>query len=95
NSLPLAPELPLVSPFLCFNNSKADSESDPTEQRPERHKSLAIHDVMVSRWRDRVTSRPSLSSGSLSQDTFALSFEFPIAPVIAPPEIRRRPEILI
>nr|GFB85761.1 hypothetical protein [Tanacetum cinerariifolium] len=59
DSLPPALELPLVSPFLCFDDSKADSESEPAEQRPQRHKSLFVHDVMVSRWRDRVTSRPS------------------------------------
>nr|GFD31895.1 hypothetical protein [Tanacetum cinerariifolium] len=40
DSLPIAPELPLVSPFLCSNDSKADSESEPAEQRPERHESL-------------------------------------------------------
>nr|GEY08020.1 hypothetical protein [Tanacetum cinerariifolium] len=48
DSLPLAPELPLVSPFLCYNDSEADGESEPAEQRPERHESLAVHDVMVS-----------------------------------------------
>nr|GEU61299.1 hypothetical protein [Tanacetum cinerariifolium] len=40
DSLPLAPELPLVSPFLCFNNSEVDRESEPAEQRPKRHESL-------------------------------------------------------
>nr|GEV74101.1 hypothetical protein [Tanacetum cinerariifolium] len=40
DSSPLAPELPLVSPFLCFDDSKVDSESEPAEQRPERHESL-------------------------------------------------------
>ncbi|GJU40140.1 retrovirus-related pol polyprotein from transposon TNT 1-94 [Tanacetum coccineum] len=40
DSLPLAPELPLVSPFLCSDDSEADSESKPAEQRPERHESL-------------------------------------------------------
>nr|GEU71795.1 hypothetical protein [Tanacetum cinerariifolium] len=35
--LPISPELPLVSPFLCSNDSEVDSESEPTEQRPERH----------------------------------------------------------
>ncbi|GJZ01697.1 hypothetical protein Tco_0519658, partial [Tanacetum coccineum] len=40
DSLPVAPELPLVSPFLCSDDSKADSESEPVEQRPERHESL-------------------------------------------------------
>ncbi|GKC67654.1 hypothetical protein Tco_1100252, partial [Tanacetum coccineum] len=41
DSLPVAPELPLVSPFLCFDDSEVDSESEPAEQRPERHESLA------------------------------------------------------
>ncbi|GKD14021.1 putative reverse transcriptase domain-containing protein, partial [Tanacetum coccineum] len=95
DSLPPAPELPLVSPFLCSNDSEADSESDLAEQRPERHESLAVHDVMVSRWRDRVTSRPSSPSGSSSHDTFAPSSKFLVAPVIAPPRIRQRPAILI
>nr|GEW13821.1 retrovirus-related Pol polyprotein from transposon TNT 1-94 [Tanacetum cinerariifolium] len=31
DSLPLAPELPLVSPFLCSNDLKADGESEPAE----------------------------------------------------------------
>ncbi|GKA82293.1 hypothetical protein Tco_0789041 [Tanacetum coccineum] len=39
--------------------------------------------MTVARWRSKVASRPSSSS------------EFPIAPVIAPPEIRRRSAILI
>ncbi|GJY06725.1 hypothetical protein Tco_0373779 [Tanacetum coccineum] len=43
----------------------ADSESEPAEQRPERHESLTP------------------------------SFEFPLAPVVSPPEIRRRPAILV
>nr|GEX35094.1 putative ribonuclease H-like domain-containing protein [Tanacetum cinerariifolium] len=59
DSLPPAPELRLVSPFLCFDDSKVDKKSKPTEQRPERHESLAVHDVMVSRWRDRVTFHSS------------------------------------
>ncbi|GJT48001.1 hypothetical protein Tco_0974158 [Tanacetum coccineum] len=64
DSLHVAPELPLVSPFLCTDDSKADSESEPAEQRPKRH-------------------------GSLTP-----SSEFPHAPVVAPPGIRRRPTIL-
>ncbi|GKF05784.1 hypothetical protein Tco_0036452, partial [Tanacetum coccineum] len=59
DSLPLAPQLPLVSPFLCSDDSGVDSESEPAEQRPGRHESLAVHEVMVLRWRDRVASRPS------------------------------------
>ncbi|GKC95940.1 hypothetical protein Tco_1161382 [Tanacetum coccineum] len=41
DSLPVAPELPLVSPLLCSDDLEADSESKPAEQRPERHESLA------------------------------------------------------
>ncbi|GJU42165.1 hypothetical protein Tco_1195122 [Tanacetum coccineum] len=84
DSLPLAPELPLVSPFLYSDDLKANNESEPADQRPERHESLAVHDVMVSRWRDRVASRPSSPSGSSSHDTLAPSSEFPIAHVVAP-----------
>ncbi|GKA37307.1 hypothetical protein Tco_0723872 [Tanacetum coccineum] len=94
-SLPPALELPLVSPFLCSDDSKADSEPEPAKQRPERHKYFVAHDVMVSRWRDMVASRPSLPLGSSSHDAFVPSYEFPIVLVVAPPEIRRRPAILI
>ncbi|GJX32421.1 hypothetical protein Tco_0242276 [Tanacetum coccineum] len=34
DSLPPVPDLPLVSPFLCSDDSEADSESEPAEQRP-------------------------------------------------------------
>ncbi|GKC72255.1 hypothetical protein Tco_1118138 [Tanacetum coccineum] len=34
DSLPPIPDLPMVSPFLCSDDSEADSESEPTEQRP-------------------------------------------------------------
>ncbi|GJW12275.1 hypothetical protein Tco_1578102 [Tanacetum coccineum] len=34
DSLPPVPNLPLVSPFLCSDDSKADGESEPAEQRP-------------------------------------------------------------
>ncbi|GJS31489.1 hypothetical protein Tco_0492109 [Tanacetum coccineum] len=40
DSLPLAPELPLVLPLLCFDDSEVDNEYEPAEQRPERHESL-------------------------------------------------------
>nr|GEU80342.1 nucleotide-binding alpha-beta plait domain-containing protein [Tanacetum cinerariifolium] len=40
DSLPIAQELPLVSPFLCTDDSKENNESEPAEQRPERHESL-------------------------------------------------------
>ncbi|GJZ74093.1 hypothetical protein Tco_0638239 [Tanacetum coccineum] len=43
DSLPPAPDLSLVSPFLCFNDTEADSESEPAEQRPvsSSHDTLA------------------------------------------------------
>ncbi|GJX96575.1 putative reverse transcriptase domain-containing protein [Tanacetum coccineum] len=44
DSLPPVPDLPLVSPFLCSDDSEADDESKPAEQRPERHESLTVHD---------------------------------------------------
>ncbi|GJV67956.1 hypothetical protein Tco_1483465 [Tanacetum coccineum] len=40
DSLPISLELPLVSPFLCSDDSEADSEFEPAKQRPERHESL-------------------------------------------------------
>nr|GEU38978.1 hypothetical protein [Tanacetum cinerariifolium] len=95
DSLPLAPELPLVSPFLCSDDSEADSESKPAEQRPKRHEYLTVYDAMVSRWRDRDASRPSSSLGSSSHDTLAPSSNFPLAIVVSSPRIRRRPAILI
>nr|GFB96037.1 hypothetical protein [Tanacetum cinerariifolium] len=53
DSLPPAPELLLVSPFFCSNDSEVDSKFDPAKQRPERHESFIVHDVMVSRQRSR------------------------------------------
>ncbi|GJT47925.1 hypothetical protein Tco_0974082 [Tanacetum coccineum] len=53
DSSPPALELPLVSPFLCSDDSEADNES---EQRLRRHDSIAVHDVMVS----RIRRRPSI-----------------------------------
>nr|GFC12578.1 hypothetical protein [Tanacetum cinerariifolium] len=63
DSLHLAPKLPLVSPFLCFDDTEANSESEPADQRPKRHESLTP------------------------------SSEFPLAPVVSPPRIRRRPAL--
>ncbi|GJX24486.1 hypothetical protein Tco_0228931 [Tanacetum coccineum] len=68
--------------FSRLTCQEADSESELAEQRPERHESLAAHDAMVSRWRDRVASRPSPSSRSSSHDTLAPSSKFPLAPVV-------------
>ncbi|GJZ26925.1 hypothetical protein Tco_0571178 [Tanacetum coccineum] len=52
------------------------SESLPAEQRPKRHESFIAHDVMVSRWRDRVTIRSSSQLGSSSSNTPEPSSEF-------------------
>nr|GEX26577.1 putative reverse transcriptase domain-containing protein [Tanacetum cinerariifolium] len=40
DSLPVAPKLPLVSPFLCSDDSEADNKFEPAERTPERHESL-------------------------------------------------------
>ncbi|GJR06795.1 hypothetical protein Tco_0529779 [Tanacetum coccineum] len=44
DSLPPAPDLPLVSPFLCSDDSEVDGESEPAEQRPVSlsHDTLAL-----------------------------------------------------
>ncbi|GJV13334.1 hypothetical protein Tco_1354875 [Tanacetum coccineum] len=61
---------PMVSPFLCLDDSESDTEI------PERH----IH------------TAPILPAPSA---IVASSSEFPLAPVVAPPGIRRRRAILI
>ncbi|GKB44851.1 hypothetical protein Tco_0889793 [Tanacetum coccineum] len=99
SSLPLISVAPMVSPFLCSDDSESDTEM------PERHVSPTPHDVMLTRWRSRVASRSSLPT------TFTLEIPtapFPpapsaivtpstdiISPVDAPPGIRRRRAILI
>ncbi|GJT24763.1 hypothetical protein Tco_0894700 [Tanacetum coccineum] len=67
DSLPPVPDFPLVSPFLCSDDSEADGESEPAEHRPV----------------------------SSSHDTLAPLSEFPLAPIVSPPRIRRRLATLI
>ncbi|GJZ60419.1 putative reverse transcriptase domain-containing protein [Tanacetum coccineum] len=67
DSLPPVPDLPLVLPFLCSDDSEVDGESEPAEKRPV----------------------------SSSHDTLAPLSEFPLAPVVAPPGIRRHSATLI
>ncbi|GKA28170.1 hypothetical protein Tco_0714338 [Tanacetum coccineum] len=67
DSLPPVPDLPLVSPFLCSDDTEADDESEPAEEGPV----------------------------SSSHDTLAPLSEFPLAPVVSPPGIRRRSSILV
>ncbi|GJW97998.1 putative reverse transcriptase domain-containing protein, partial [Tanacetum coccineum] len=85
--VPIVPADPIVTPkvgtVLVVSPAAADDESEPAEQRPERHESLTVHDAKVSRWRDRVASRPSTPSGPSSHDTLAPSSEFPLAPIVA------------
>nr|GEX98067.1 hypothetical protein [Tanacetum cinerariifolium] len=72
----------------------------------ERHISPTPHDAMLIRWRIRVASRSSSPTNSTTEiptapilpvpsAIVAPSSEFPLAPVVAPPEIHRRRAILI
>ncbi|GJS64917.1 retrovirus-related pol polyprotein from transposon TNT 1-94 [Tanacetum coccineum] len=94
-------ELVKAAPVISISSDSSeesvevDDESLPGEQLPERHESLAVHDVVVSKWRDKVASRPSSPSGSSPHDTLAPSSEFPLAPVVASTKIRRQLAILI
>ncbi|GKA56009.1 hypothetical protein Tco_0755081 [Tanacetum coccineum] len=86
SSLPPIPVAPIVSPFLCSDDSELETEM------PERHVSSTPHDAMVARWRSRVASRPSSPSRSSSPTTS--TSEIPTAPIppapsatVAPPTI--------
>ncbi|GJR76705.1 putative reverse transcriptase domain-containing protein [Tanacetum coccineum] len=71
-----------ISPLLAispFLCTNSSKAPDSFDGTPSQDPYVAT----VARWRSRVTARPSSSS------------EFPIAPVTAPPEIRRRSAILI
>ncbi|GJW96801.1 hypothetical protein Tco_0178609, partial [Tanacetum coccineum] len=91
---------PMVSPFRCSDDLESDTEI------PERHVSPTPHDAMLTRWRSRVASRSSSPTTSIPEiptapilpapsAIVAPSSEFPLAPVVAPPGIRRRRAILI
>nr|GEZ61483.1 hypothetical protein [Tanacetum cinerariifolium] len=62
---------PMVSPFLCSDDSESDTEIF------ERHVSLTPHDVMLNRWRRRVSSRSSSLTTSI--------LEVPTAPILSAP----------
>ncbi|GJW97837.1 hypothetical protein Tco_0179645 [Tanacetum coccineum] len=100
SSLPPVSVAPMVSPFLCSDDSESDTEM------PKRHVSPTPHDAMLTRWRSRVASRSSSPTTSTPEiptapilpapsAIVAPSSEFPLAPVVAPPRIRRRRAILI
>nr|GFD52091.1 hypothetical protein [Tanacetum cinerariifolium] len=66
---------------------------------PERHVSPTPYDAMLTRWRSRVALRSSSPTTSILKiptvpilpspsAIVAPSSEFPLAPVVAPPEIR-------
>ncbi|GJU37069.1 hypothetical protein Tco_1185423 [Tanacetum coccineum] len=62
---------PMVSPFLCSDDSESDTEM------PKRHVSPTPHDAMLTRWRSRVASRSSSPNTSTP--------EIPTAPVLPAP----------
>ncbi|GJV84561.1 hypothetical protein Tco_1524459 [Tanacetum coccineum] len=99
SSLPPVSVAPMVSPFLCSDDSESDTEM------PERHVSPTPHDAMLTRWRSRVASRSSSPTTSTPKiptapipptpsDVVAPSTDI-ISPVDAPLGIRRRRAILI
>ncbi|GJZ83156.1 hypothetical protein Tco_0648329 [Tanacetum coccineum] len=69
DSLPPAPDLPLVSPFLCSDDSEANSESEPAEQRPVS----SSHDTLAP-LSEALTARKSVRP--LSSHRLALSKAF-------------------
>ncbi|GJR54849.1 hypothetical protein Tco_1405370 [Tanacetum coccineum] len=71
SSPPLVSVEPMVSPFLYSDDSESDTEM------PERHVSPTPHDAMLTRWKSRVTSRPSLPTTS--------TLEIPTAPILPAP----------
>ncbi|GKA10172.1 hypothetical protein Tco_0689605 [Tanacetum coccineum] len=94
SSLPPVSVASMVLPFPCSD----DSES--VTKMPERHVSPTTHDVMLTRWRSRVASRSSSPTTSTLEiptapilpapsAVVAPSSEFPLAPVVAPPRIRK------
>ncbi|GJT53151.1 hypothetical protein Tco_0988205 [Tanacetum coccineum] len=92
------PDAPEVGAAIVASPVGDDSESDT--EMPKRPVSPTPHDVMLTRWRSRVASRSSLPTTSTSEipttpilpapcAIVAPSSEFPLAPVVAPPRIRR------
>nr|GEY24314.1 putative reverse transcriptase domain-containing protein [Tanacetum cinerariifolium] len=84
SSSPLVFVAPMVSHFLCLDDSESDTEI------PERHVSPTPHDAMLTRWRSKVALRSSLPTTSILEILtapilpapsviVAPSFEFPLA----------------
>ncbi|GKD28722.1 hypothetical protein Tco_1239500, partial [Tanacetum coccineum] len=96
SSLPPVSIAPMVSPFLCSDDSESYTEI------PERHVSPTPHDAMLTRWRSRVALRSSSPTTSIPKipttppsAIVASSSEFPLAHVVASPGIHKRRAILI
>ncbi|GKF85053.1 hypothetical protein Tco_0249951, partial [Tanacetum coccineum] len=70
---------PMVLPFLCSDDSESDTEM------PERHVSPTTSTLEI----------PTTLILPAPYVVIAPTFEFPLAPVVAPPGIRRRRAILI
>ncbi|GJY41751.1 hypothetical protein Tco_0429021 [Tanacetum coccineum] len=86
---------PIVSPFLCYDDSESNTKI------PKRYVSHTPHDAMLTRWRSRVTSQSSSPTTSILEiptapilpapsSIVAPSSEFPLTPVVAQPRIPLR-----
>nr|GEU96142.1 putative reverse transcriptase domain-containing protein [Tanacetum cinerariifolium] len=99
SSLPPVFVAPMVSPFLCLNDSELNTKM------PKRHVASTPHDAMLARWRSRVASRSSSLTTSTSeiptapipptQSAIVASFTDIISPVDAPLGIHQRRANLI
>nr|GEX60270.1 hypothetical protein [Tanacetum cinerariifolium] len=98
-SLPPVPVEPMVSPFLCSNNTESDTKMS------ERRVSSKPNDAMLARWKSRVASRSSSPTTSTLEFPTAPIPPVPyaivapstdiVSPIDAPLEIHRRRAILI
>ncbi|GKG29159.1 hypothetical protein Tco_0416524, partial [Tanacetum coccineum] len=79
DSLPLVPDFPLVSPFLCSDNSESDTKI------PERR-------VSPTTYIPKIPTAPIFPTPSV---VVAPLSEYPLALVVASPGIRRQRAILI
>ncbi|GJS21695.1 hypothetical protein Tco_0450327 [Tanacetum coccineum] len=67
SSLPPVSVAPMVSPFLCLDDSESDAKMS------KRHVSPTPHDAMLTRWRSKVASQSSSPTTS--------TLEIPTAPI--------------
>nr|GEW73205.1 hypothetical protein [Tanacetum cinerariifolium] len=92
SSPPLVSIVPMVSPFLCSDDSESDIKI------PERYVLPTPNDAMLTRWKRRVASRssspttstPKIPTIPILPTPFAIvapSFAFPLALMVSPPEI--------